>query len=78
MGGRKDSAPFYPAHQSMDGQENAVRAAVMQAFKRWLCQNLSEEIGEEKEEKHIFTQAHNSLRHRTKNEKKKCLEVTAM
>lgn len=55
MGGQKGSAPFYLAHQSMDNQENAVRVTVMQAFKHWLCQNLLEEIGEEKEEKNIFT-----------------------
>lgn len=55
MGGWKGSAPLYMAYQIMDNQENAVRATVMQAFKRWLCQNSLEEIGQEKEEKNIFT-----------------------
>lgn len=55
MAGQKGSAPFYLAHQTMDSQENEVRVTVMQAFKRWLCQTLLEETGEEKEEKNIFT-----------------------
>lgn len=80
MGGRKGSAPFYLAHQSMETRENAVRATVMQAFKRWLCQNLLEEIGEVKEEKSIFTLFKHPIPFAfgQRMKKGKCLEATAM